>query len=111
MTGYVFEEKFLQEPSSWFLNQKNWFSSGLHLDTVQDGKKSSDSAENCFGGTYRCISEVILSVFGNLASFSFCEKKIRNSFPEILIFDTKNRIRDLKVDVQPLTGHSVKKWC
>jgi hypothetical protein len=72
--------------------KKNWFSSGIHLDTVRGGKKSSDSAENYFGGTYRCISEVVLSVFGNLASFSFYKEKVRGGFPEILFCDTKNRI-------------------
>ena len=79
--------------------RKNWFSSGLHLDNVRGGKKSSDWTENCFGGTYRCISEIISSVFGNLASFSFYKKNTKRFSGDPVLWHEKlykSRWRDRK---------------
>ena len=62
MTGYVFEGKFCKKYLHGFLFKK-LVSRGLHLDTGRGVKKSSDWAEIFFGGTYRYISEVLLTVF------------------------------------------------
>ena len=48
--------------------------------------------ESFSGGTYRCISDVLLSVLENLPSFSSCNKNTKRFSKKLLIIDTKNPI-------------------
>ena len=58
-------------------DEELWFSIGLHLDMGRGWKKSSDWAEIFTGDTYHYISEVLLSVFKNFASFFFYKENTK----------------------------------